>query len=74
MPGPKPAGKEALGDLLAYLHKQGIAEIHMKGFTQEEEEKEMRNTFKEIAGLEYPHIHTFRVIPSNGREPYKLCR
>ena len=39
----------------------------MKGYTQEEEEKEMWNTFKEIADLGYPHIHCLRVIPSDGR-------
>jgi hypothetical protein len=44
----------------------------MKGFTQEEEEKEMWNTFKEIADLGYRHIHTLRVFPSDGREPYEV--
>ena len=62
--------REALADLLEYLHEGGIAELQTKGLTEEEEQKEMWNTFKEIADLGYPRIHTLRVVPSDGRPPY----
>jgi hypothetical protein len=66
----KPVSKEMWAELLKQLHNEGMGEIHMKGFTEEEENAEMRKTFQEITELGYGHIHTLKVIPADGREPY----
>lgn len=52
------------------IRRRGIAELHTKGLTEEEEQEMMWDTFKEIADLGYPHIHTLRIVPSDGRTPY----
>jgi hypothetical protein len=56
------------------LQKHGIAELQLgKGFTLEEEEREVKRAFYEIANdFGMPHIHTLKVVPAaeDGRPPY----
>jgi hypothetical protein len=47
-----------------------MAELQTKGLTEEEESREMKKTFQEIAEFGYSHIHTLKVVPLYGREPY----
>jgi hypothetical protein len=67
-----PLTKERLAELMTNRHKYGggIAEVQMKGLTEQQENEEMKNTFEEIWAQGYEHIHTLRIVPSDGREPY----
>ena len=56
-------GYNGFVDLFRNLQKQGIAELKMKGFTAEEEDREVRAFFMEIANdFGFPHIHTLKVV------------
>jgi hypothetical protein len=57
-------------DITRQLMNQGIAELQTKGLSEEDESRGMKKTFQEIAALGYEHIHTLKVIPADGREPY----
>jgi hypothetical protein len=63
--------KKDWADLTRHIHNQGIAELQTKGLTEEEESREMKKTFQEIAELGYGHIHTLKVVPLDSeRQPY----
>jgi hypothetical protein len=66
--------KKDWADLSRHIHNQGIGELQTKGLTEEEESREMKKTFQEISELGYGHIHTLKVVPSDGREPYFVRR
>jgi hypothetical protein len=70
----KPVSKEMWADITRHIHNQGIAELQTKGLTEEDENRQMKKTFQEITELGYPHIHTLRIVPSDGREPYFVHR
>ena len=56
-------GYNGFVDLFRNLQKQGIAELQMKGFTAEEEDREVMAFFMEIANdIGYPHIHTLTSV------------
>ena len=65
-------GYIGLADFFAHRQRHGIAELQMgKGFTPEEEDREVMAFFKEVANdFGYPHIHTLKVVPEDGRELY----
>jgi hypothetical protein len=66
----KPLSKKQFAELWTNRHKHGIAELQTKGLTEDEEGQRMRETFLDIAAMGYEHIHTLRVVPSDGRLPY----
>ena len=68
----KVIGYNGFVDLFRNLQKNGIAELKFgKGFTPEEEDKEVRKAFHEIANdFGIPHIHTLKIVHDNGRPPY----
>ena len=66
----KPVSNKELAEIFTDSHKYGgIAELQ-SSLTEEEESRETSNTFRNIATLGYEHIHTLKVVPSDGREPY----
>ena len=54
------------------MQKNGIAELQFgKDFTGEEEDREVKKAFYEIANdFGYPHIHTLKIVHDDGRPPY----
>jgi hypothetical protein len=54
--------------------KKGVAELQTKGLSEEEESRDIKKTFEEITEVGYKHIHTLKIIPSDGREPYFVSR
>jgi hypothetical protein len=66
--------KKDWSDLTRHMQMQGIGELHTKGLSEEEENSEMRKTFEEITAMGYGHIHTLKIVPSDGRKPYFLHR
>jgi len=67
MPRPKTVSKEDLAEICRDLHHQGIGEIHMRRFSNEEEDsREALKAFQEIGDLGYA-LHTLRVISDRGK-------
>ena len=68
----KEIGYDGFVDLFRNLQKSGIPELQFgKGFTEEEEDGEVRKIFYEIANdFGMPHIHTLKVVPEDGRPQY----
>ena len=63
--------KKDWADLSRHMHNRGIGELQTN-LTEEELSRELKKTFEEIAELGYSHIHTLKVCPSDGREPYMV--
>jgi hypothetical protein len=67
----KPLSRKELAEIFTDLHKHGIAELQIgKDITEEE----VMGAFGDIAAMGYEHIHTLRVVPDDGREPYYVHR
>ena len=68
----KVIGYDGFVDLFRNLQKNGIAELQFgKGFTEEEEDREVKKAFYEIANdFGMPHIHTLKIVHDDGRRPY----
>jgi hypothetical protein len=48
----------------------GIAECQTKGFTEQEESEEIERMFQDVWKAGYSNVHTLRIVPEGGREPY----
>jgi hypothetical protein len=64
----QPISKERLAEIWTNRHKYGgMAECQTKGFTEEEERKEM---FQDVWKAGHENVHTLRIVPEDGRAPY----
>ena len=55
------------------LANMGTADLESKGLSREEEDIHLKDIFDDIRKQgDYEHIHTIRVIPDDGREPYLI--
>jgi hypothetical protein len=52
-----------LADITRQMHNRGIAEFQTKGFTEEEESKEIPGMFQDVWEAGYEHIHTLHIVP-----------
>jgi hypothetical protein len=67
----QPLSKERLFELLNNQYRYGgMAEFQTKGFTEEEEGREIKHMFQDVWDAGYEHVHTLRIVPKDGREPY----
>jgi hypothetical protein len=67
----QPISKERLAEIWTNRHKYGgMAECQTKGFTEEEESREIKQMFQEVWKAGYENVHTLRIVPADGREPY----
>jgi hypothetical protein len=48
----------------------GIAECQTKGFTEQEESEELERMFQYVWKAGYQNVHTLRIVPEDGRQPY----
>ena len=70
---PKIMDQKDLADLTRHLMNQGTAEFQTKGFTEEQESKEIPRMFQEVWKAGYEFIHTLFIVPlDSDRKPYKV--
>ena len=70
---PRPLSPDRLREIERQFAARGIADLKTKGLSREEEDIHLKNVFYDIRKLgPYEHIHTIRVIPNDGREPYLI--
>lgn len=67
------SSKELQREIERLFANMGIADLETKGLSREEEDIRLKNVFFDIRKLgDYENIHTIRVIPNDGREPYLI--
>jgi hypothetical protein len=70
---PRPLSPKDLREMEQRFYNRGTADFKTEGLTREDEDIQLKNVFHDIRKLgDYNHIHTIRVVPGDGREPYLI--